>query len=401
VTEHTRTRAALPDLEDPRFLVGDRSAGYRALRDDAPVLALGDTWLLSRHTDVQAVLRTPTGRMQPPGLDAPAWMRPGPALRRLRANMVQTDRPVHDRLRHVVAPLFTAHQVEQWRAEAAREVATDLDDLGSEPFDAVRELAANVPRGVLRSLLGMPDEDWSMLVDIQHDFLMIFSPTPLPPAQQDRLDEVAGFYLDYFDALLGRTTEPTELVRRLLDAEDRGDLSHDEVLSLMHTVLDAGFETTRTSISNLLEFFATTPGLLDRVRRDEALVPTVVEESLRLRPPLHLMPRILAEDHAMSDGTVVPAGAATLCLIGAANLDERVFPDPDRFDPERAAAGRHLAFGGGLHHCLGAPLARLQLHETVRGLAQRFTAVELAGEPARYASLMFPSLSGLPVRLRP
>lgn len=391
----------LPDLEDPAFLVGDRSAGYRALRETAPVLALGDTWLLSRHADVQAVLRAPTGRMQPPGQDAPAWMRPGPARRRLRANMVQTDRPVHDRLRRVVAPLFTAHHVEQWRAEAAREVAVDLDDLGSEPFDAVRELAANVPRGVLRTLLGMPDEDWSMLVDIQHDFLMIFSPTPLPPDRQDRLDEVAGFYLDYFDALLGRTTAPTDLVRRLLDAEARSELSHDEVLSIMHTVLDAGFETTRTSISNVLEHFATTPGLFDRVRHDDGLVPAVVEESLRLRAPLHLMPRILAEGREMSDGTVVPADAATLCLIGAANLDERVFPEPDRLDPGRAAAGRHLSFGGGLHHCLGAPLARLQLHETVRGLAQRFSAVELAGEPTRYPSLMFPSLSSLPLVLRP
>ncbi|GAA4836730.1 cytochrome P450 [Actinomycetospora corticicola] len=391
--------ATLPDLEDPEFLVGDRSAGYRALRDDAPVLALGDTWLVSRHADVQAVLRTPTGRMQPPGQDAPAWMRPGPALRRLRANMVQTDRPVHDRLRHVVAPLFTAHHVEAWRAAASDEVAADLDGIGAEPLDAVRELAANVPRGVLRTLLGMPDEDWSMLVDIQHDFLMIFSPFPLPPEQQDRLDEVAGFFLDYFDALLGRTAEPTDLVRRLLDAEGRGDLSHDEVLSIMHTVLDAGFETTRTSISNLLEFFATAPGLFDRLRRDETLIPTTVEESLRLRAPLHTMPRILGEDRTMSDGTVVPAGATTLCLIGAANLDERVFPDPDRLDPQRDEAGRHQSFGGGLHHCLGAPLARLQLHETVHGLVRRFSRVELVGEPTRYASLMFPSLSTLPLRL--
>lgn len=393
------TPALLPDLDDPRFLTGDRSIAYRALRDRAPVIDLDGMWLLSRHADVQAVLRNPSGRMQPAGHDAPGWMRRGPALRRLRANMVQTDRPVHDRLRHVVAPLFTAHRADDWRAAAAREVALELDAVGDDPLDAVHQLAATVPRGVLRLLIGVPDEDWSRLISIQHDFLMIFSPFPLAPAQQDRLDEVAGFYLDYFDELLGRSHEPPALVRRLLEAEARGELSRDEVLSLMHTVLDAGFETTRTSISNLVELFATVPGLFDAVRAEESLIPAVVEESLRVRAPLQTMTRILTEDYETSDGTVLSSGATTLCLIGSANLDESVFTDPDRIDPRRDTTGRHQSFGGGLHHCLGAPLARVQLHETVLGLVRRFSRIELTGAAARYPSLMFPSLQTLTVRL--
>lgn len=202
------------------------------------------------------------------------------------------------------------------------------------------------------------------------------------------------------DAFLSCSGAPTDLVRRLLEAEQAGELSRVEVLSLMHTVLDAGFETTRTSISNLVQLFATVPGLMDAVRADESLVPGVVEQTLRVRAPVQAQSRILTEDLTADDGRVVPAGAATLCLIGSANADERVFLDPDRVDPRRANAARHLAFGGGLHHCLGAPLARVQLQEAVTGLVRRYAAIELDGGAVRYPSLIFPSLGALPVRVR-
>jgi cytochrome P450 len=392
----------MPDLEDPAFLTGDRSGAYRALRDEAPVLRIGEpgaeTWLLSRHEDVQVVLRSTSTRMQPDGQDAPGWMPEGPARRRLRGNMVQTDRPIHTRLRGVVGPLFTARQSDRLRAAAAAEVAAELDGLpAGETVDAVA-MAARVPRGVLRLLIGMPDEDWAPLLATQFDFLSIFSPFPLAPEQQARLDEVAQSYLTYFDGLLGRLSEPPELVRRLLAAEEAGDLSHDEVLSVMHTVLDAGFETTRTSITNVIELFATVPGLSDAVRDDPSLIPGMVEETLRLRAPVQMVTRILGEDQAASDGTVVPAGARVLAVIGAANVDDRVFVEPSVADLRRANATRHLSFGGGLHHCLGAPLARVQLQEAVRALVRRFDGVELAGTPGRHPSLIFPALHTLPVR---
>ncbi|TCK21128.1 cytochrome P450 [Pseudonocardia endophytica] len=392
------------DLTDSGFLTGDRHDEYRALRDGGAVLVVGEpdapTRLITRYDDVQAVLRDTSGRMQEAGQDAPPWMEHGPALRRLRANMVQTDRPVHTRLRGVVAPLFTGRRVETLREAAATEVTAELDALTSSggSFDAVTQLAARVPRGVLRLLIGMPDDDWEPILAAQTDFLMIFSPFPLDDARRDRLDEVAQFYFDYFDGLLGRAAEPTELVRRLLDAEQAGELSRDEVLSLLHTVLDAGFETTRTSISNAVELFATVPGLHDRVRADPSLVEGTAEETLRLRAPVQLIPRILTEDRVVSDGTTVPAGAHTLCVLGSANLDERTFDDPGSADPRRANASKHLSFGGGLHHCLGAPLARIQLQETVAGLARRFCRIEPDGPSERYPSLMFPALSTLPVR---
>ncbi|GAA2874505.1 cytochrome P450 [Pseudonocardia halophobica] len=400
----TTAPTTAPDLltafADPDWLAGDRTEVYRTLRDDFPVLQAGPTRIVSRHADAETVLRDPTGRMQVPGTDLPAWFPAGPAARRLRANMVQTDGEVHRRLRGTVAPLFTARRSEELRAAAAAEVAAELDRVlvDGRPFDAVAELAARIPRGVLRLLIGMPDEDWALMLDTQVDFLMIFSPFPLESAQQARLDEVSQFYFDYFDGFLGRTTRPTPLVERLLTAESEGRLSRDEVLSLMHTVLDAGFETTRTSLSNLVEYLAARPELLEVARRAPTTRLGIREELLRLRAPVQVANRIPAEDVVTSDGSVLPAGEQVLVVVGAANTDERAFRDPYRMDPDRPNASRHLAFGMGLHHCLGAPLARIQLAETLAGLADRVSAIDLDGKAERHPSLIFPSLTSLPVR---
>ena len=163
----------------------------------------------------------------------------------------------------------------------------------------------------------------------------------------------------------------------------------------MHTVLDAGFETTRTSIANLVEILGQRPDLLDA---DPAPQVGLREEVLRLRAPVQVANRIPAADVVTSDGSVLPAGEQVLIVVGAANTDERAFPDPDRLDPARPNAARHLAFGMGLHRCLGAPLARIQLAEALAGLVDRVGAIHLEPGAARYPSLIFPSLAALPVR---
>jgi cytochrome P450 len=392
------------DFGDPIFLAGDRREIYRRLRDESPAFLVGpagqQTWIVSRYADVQKVLLDPAGRMHPAGIDAPPWMPEGPARVRLRANLVQTDRPVHTRLRGVLGPLFTVRQSAHMRDIAAATVARELDSVAAKSghFDVVQDLAVGVPKGVLGFLIGMPDEDWDLVIQNQTDFLMIFSPFPLTPDQQRRLDEVSQFYLDYFDGLLGRVQTPTKLVASLLKSEEAGDLTHDEVLSVMHTVLDAGFDAVRTSIADAVEVFAKTPAIFDQVRQDHGLVEGLTEELLRSPTPVHFNTRILAQDYEVSDGTVIPAGSRVLALIGAANLDERVFPDPDTVDAGRANAKRHLTFGNGLHRCLGAPLARIQIQETVRGLASRFEGITLDAEPGpRQASLLLPSLTSLHV----
>ncbi len=396
------------DFHDPDFLRGDRTAVYDRLRAEHPVWHMPqdanpqepDTWVVSRHADVEALLRLAGTRVQPAGLDAPAWMAEGPARQRLRANLAQTDAPVHHRMRGVLGPLFIPRRIEALRAVSADSVARALQAVAHRDgaFDVVQEIAQQVPKGVICHMLGIPEADWGKLIAMQHDHLLIFSFSALTVDEAARLDAVVQFYKDYFGVLLDGAGEDTPLVASLRAAQERGELSRTEVLSIMHTVLDAGFETTRTSISNAMELLASVPGLFDQLRNDPALVNNGVEELLRVRTPIHVRHRFLTAPFTASDGTVIPAGAQVLLMLASANRDAGVFDDPHRIDLRRGNASRHQAFGGGLHHCLGAPLARIQLQETLRGLVRSYDSLALADGPGpRYPSLKFPALSSLHV----
>lgn len=395
------------DVNDEAFLRGDRSEVYARLRHESPAHRITtddgqELWLVSRHKDVQAIARLAEGRVQPPGLDAPAWISTGPALQRLRANLAQTDAPIHTRLRSLLGPLFVPRQVEYLREISRHSVQRTISAISDfdVPFDAVRNIATEVPKGVICHLLGIPEEDWDMLTANQHDFLMIFSPLPLDGMQKARLDEVVSFYMEYFDRLLKASARPdrSALVQSLCQAEEDGLLSHLEVLSIMHTVLDAGYETTRTSISNAIELLAVHPDLFAQIKANLQLIPNAVEEILRVRSPIHVRNRYLVDAYEASDGTMIPAGAQILMGLASANQDESVFPEAGKIDFQRANATRHQAFGGGLHHCLGAPIARIQLQETLLELAANFDSLHLPDGPGqRYASLTFPALSSLRV----
>ena len=359
---------------------------------------------MSNYTDVRAILRLPEGRVQPRGTVAPPWLE-GVALDRLRANLVQIDKPDHTRLRNVVGPMFIPRRVEQFREFAADSVARAIANVRARggTADAVQDLGVDIPRGVICRFLGIPEEDWGRLTENQHAFLLIFSPAPLDQDQMGALNGITKFYLDYFENFLASRprVEHSPFVQLLLDAEQAGEISHVETLSLVHTILDAGYETTRTSISNLVELLGQQPELLEQLRADPGLVPAAVEESLRFRTPLHVRERYLVEDFTTSDGTVLPSGTRAIVMVAAANRDPAEFPDPDRLDLRRANASNHVAFGGGMHHCLGAPIARIQLQETLRGILDAFESVELLEPGQRFPDLIFPALTSLPVTLHP
>jgi cytochrome P450 len=299
-----------------------------------------------------------------------------------------------------VGPLFIPRRVAQFR-----EIATDSVDRAlshvpdGETIDAVQHVAADIPKGVICSFLGIPEGDWRKLTQDQHDFLMIFSPVPLDDSQKTRLDAITSYYLDYFDTFL--RSRPADAhspyVRLLLEAEARGDLSHTEVLSMIHTVLDAGYETTRTSISNMIEIFATRPDVFAALRADPELIGSATEELLRFRTPLHVRERYLTQPFTTSDGAELPAGAHVILMLAAANRDDETFDQPDTIDLGRTNANLHQAFGGGVHHCLGAPIARIQIQETLKGLIERFDSIELVEQGSRFPDLIFPALTTLPV----
>lgn len=393
------------DFNDVQFLTGDRTQAYAALRaQGAGILVPGEasppTWIVPRYVDVQALSRVTSARLNPLGTDAPPWIQGGATLDRLRGNLAQTDGTLHARLRSAVAGFFMPRKIEQLRAISAHSVARALQSIAgfSEEFDMVRHLAAQVPKGVICHLLNIPEADWERLIEVQHDYLLLFSTVPLTPEQSLRLEEVIRFYLDYFEGILQRTEVDgrSSFVQMLLAAEQRGEISRTETLCLMHTVLDAGFETTRTTISNTVELLALNPFLLEQLRAAPEGIDNAVEEILRVRTPVHARQRILVEPYTLSDGTEIPAGHQVLLMLQAADLDDEMFPEALRIDLRRANAVRHLAFGGGLHHCLGAPMARIQLQETLKGLAQNYTSVALSrGKGPRFPSLIFPGLAEL------
>lgn len=399
--------AGLPDLTDETFLSGDRTQEYLELRAMGAAVPLPTadgvpTWLVSHHADVAALNRLPETRLQPAGAVAPEWLDEGPALQRLKANLSQIDAPAHTRLRKVVGPMFIPRRVEQFRELATDSVRRAIERLlaRTDVVDAVQDLAVDVPKGVICSFLGIPEEDWGVLTKDQHNFLLIFSPMPIDGAQKSALDQITQFYLDYFDEFVrSRSLEQhSPFVRLVLEAERAGEISHVEALSLLHTVLDAGYETTRTSISNAVQLLGQHPHILGALREEPGLVNNIVEEFLRYRTPVHVRVRFLTDNYVASDGTVLAAGSKVILMLAAANRDGAVFGNGDELDILRENAGSHQAFGGGLHHCLGAPIARIQLQETLLGLADAFSHIELCDGSHRYPDLMFPALMTLPVR---
>lgn len=392
------------DLANPAFLVGDRTDAYQLLRErgTVPWPHQDMTWVVSRHSDVRDIARAVTTRVQPAGTVAPPWLNTGPGHDRLRANLVQVDEPEHSRLRNVVGPLFIPRRIEQFREFAAESVNAALSRVvDGQQFDAVAQIAVDIPKGVICRFLGIPEHDWGRLTENQHDFLMIFSPVPLTDEQKTALDSVTMFYLDYFENFLaGRpAAEHSPYVRLLLEAEARGELTRIEVLSLIHTVLDAGYETTRTSISNIIEILASHPEIFEQLKATPELAGSATEELLRFRTPLHVRERYLVDSFTASDGTVIPAGAHVILMLAAANRDETTFANPDSIDLDRDNASHHVAFGGGLHHCLGAPIARIQIQETLRGLITGFDRIDPAEPGTRFPDLIFPALTALPVSM--
>jgi cytochrome P450 len=191
--------------------------------------------------------------------------------------------------------------------------------------------------------------------------------------------------LEEFNAYVGeqleaRRAHPSDdLLSALLDAEEEGErLTHDELVAMVVQLLFAGHETTRNLIGNLVYRLLEDPTRLARVRDDRSLVPTAVEESLRYDPPIFFTSRIARDDMELAD-IPVTAGQLVVVLLTAANFDPEQWSEPFTFDIARADAHRHLSFGWGIHHCLGANLARLEGRVAIDTLLDRFRAIELDG----------------------
>ncbi|HZM80417.1 MAG TPA: cytochrome P450 [Candidatus Limnocylindrales bacterium] len=361
----------------------DAEPEYAKLRRDDPVprvrlLAGGEAYLASRYEDVRRVLSDPVFSRAATSDPGVAVLRP---TRRDPYLMVSLDAPEHTRIRRLVARAFTTRSVEQLRPRV-EQIVTDLIDAMEtrpRPVDFVAAFAQPLPALVISDMVGAPPADVHMLrrwMDIT------LSVTAHTPEEMKAAGEEVFAYLG--ELIATKRAQPAEdLLTRMIQARDEEDkLSEPELLTNTYLLLTAGYETTASLLASSLLTLEQHPDQLAAMRADPGAIPGAVEEMLRyIRIAKGVLERVATQEVELS-GVKVPAGSSVIALHYSANRDEALMPDPDRFDIARQTV-QHLAFGGGIHHCLGASLARLELCVAFEGLLRRLPGLRPAVSPSQ------------------
>ncbi len=381
---------------------------YAAIREEARAFrsALGFV-VVGRYDDCQWVLRDPRfgkGEMGPVweeyGLTQGEWSARFGAMEARTTSMLGLDPPDHTRLRRLVAKAFTPKTVENLRPDIVR-LTDELLDKFDGVVDVIPELALQLPMSVIGEMLGIPEEDRAVLQpEVRTTARMLEFNVSLE--ERDAASAASKIIIDHLETLIEqRRAEPTDdLLSELVHVEEHGDqLSHDELITTVMLIFGAGFETTTNLIGNGLLALLDHPDELRRLRGDPALMKTAVEELLRWDSPVQVDGRTAYEALEI-DGVEVAAGENFVTLIGAANRDPRAFDDPDHFDVGRVGQAP-MSFGGGIHFCLGAALARAEGQIVFDRLLDRFPVIEPAWGSARPSyrdTLVLRGLESLPVR---
>ena len=387
---------------DPEFLA-DPYPTYHRLRAEDPVhqSPLG-FWVLTRYDDVSAVLRDPRFIKEP--LAALVAARFGAEVPRgVGLSMLDRDPPDHTRLRGLVSKAFTPRVVDGLRSRIQQivdELITRVQAAGS--MDVIEEFAYPIPVNVICEMLGVPLADherfkgWSL--DIARGLDSIWLP---PDSEVPRRSAASRHAInDYFRGLIAqrRASPRGDLLSALIAAEEAGDkLNEEELLATCILLLIAGHETTVNLIGNGVLALLRNPGELERLRATPGLITNAVEELLRYDGPVQRTARV-ASAPATIGGRTIAKGEMVMPFIGAADRDPAQFPDPDRLDLTRAD-NRHIAFGWGIHFCLGAPLARVEGQIAIDALVRRLPRLELmTDEPEYRQSLTLRGLKTLPIK---
>ena len=352
-------------------------------------------WRLTRYEDVVRLLReVPTGVRLADG-SLPGRV----ATPRAADFMLQRDAPDHTRLRKLVSKAFTPRAIESWRPRAQTIVDGLLDRvLDRGEMDVIADLALPVPATLICEMLGVPIEDrdrftvWT--ADATHGLASEIS----PPDVRERAWAASEALADDFQALIvKRRARPSDdLLTGLIRAEEAGDrLSTQELLSQCIGLLIAGFETTIGLIGNGIAALIRSPTELEKLRQRPELISGAVEECLRYDGPIVLTVRVLRDDTRFGRRTI-PKDAQVWAMLAAANRDPARFPDPDRLDIERDP-NPHVAFGGGLHLCLGAHLARLEAQVAISTLVRRLEGLRLESEKIEWGRSLFRVPGRLPI----
>jgi cytochrome P450 len=373
-------------------------ARLRAERPVSAVVMPGGTpaWLVTGYAEARAALADPRLRKTPQGWEP----QPNSLFAALDGHMLNSDPPNHERLRRLVTKAFTARRVQQLRGRVSSITAALLDDLPTQrEVDLLAEFAFLLPVTVICELLGVPSADRD---DFRAWTATLVSNTPAPEAFQAD----AAAMVHFFRALLAdkRRQPADDLLSALISARDDGDrLSENELLSMAFLLLVAGHETTVNLIGGGMLALLLSPGELDRLRADHSLLGGAVEELLRYVNPVNHATFRFPREPIEIGGVHIDANQEVVIALSAANRDPAHFAEPDRLDIGRDTSG-HLAFGHGIHYCLGATLARLEAEIAFGALIERFGSMRLAvpAESLRWRpSTLIHGLEALPVRLFP
>ncbi|MDQ3498963.1 MAG: cytochrome P450, partial [Actinomycetota bacterium] len=381
-----------PDLASPAFKANPYPF-YARLRAEAPVwrATLRDrrtAWLVTRYEDVARVLKDDAfakdklNAMDPEQRAKTPWV-PG-FLEPLERNMLDLDDPDHVRLRALVSKAFTPRLIERLRGRIEALCEELLDPIQRvrgrrNGTDLVAGYALPLPATVIAELLGVPAEDHAKFHRWSNRLVSVSSGRDMLRALP-----AAWAFVRYLRKLveLRRADPEDDLITALIRAEEAGDkLSEDELLAMAFLLLVAGHETTVNLIASGTLALLEHPEQTEKLRRDPSLVKPAVEELLRYTSPVEMATERYAREDEEIGGTTIPRGGLVLAVLGSANRDERHFEDPDALDLARDP-NRHLAFGrGGVHHCLGAPLARMEGQIALNALLRRFPGARLAIAP--------------------
>ena len=398
------------DPRDPQFF-GDPYPAYDAIRAAAPVFFWEDYgfWCFAAHAEVAALLRDRRFGRQILHLmsrESLGWPEPPEHLDPFNAverhSLLEREPPEHTRLRGLVNRAFLSRQVERLAPRIA-ELANRLIDAFAPRGEAelISEFATTIPVAVIAELIGVPADTAPQLLEWSHRMVAMYQ-FGVTRAVEDAAAAAASEFSAFLRAAIAeRRAEPRDdLISRLIAAEaDGARLNADEMVSTCVLLLNAGHEATVHGIGNgvkaLLESGIDPGAACADARATEA----TVEELLRFDAPLHLFTRYALEDVEIA-GVRLRQGERIGLLLGAANRDPGVFLDPSRFDPARTP-NPHVAFGAGIHFCVGAPLARLELRVALPILVRRLPDLRLAEAPRYRDAYHFHGLDGLRVAWRP
>ena len=344
---------------------------YRRLRDEAPAYHNPDLgfWALSRHADVLEALHDYETYCSRYGITLEA--------RSPLPMMITMDPPDHTKMRRLISRAFTPRRIAELEPHIRSLSTRYLDAMVAQgDCDLIGEYAGKLPMDVISRMLGVPDEDQDMLRHWTDLMLIREEDVPdIPPEGEEAGTHIFEYFLE--DVRRKREHPGDDLTSSLLELEvDDVKLNDVEIVAFCFLLIIAGNETTTKLLGNALYWLTRFPDEKAKIVTDPGLIPDAVEEILRYEGSTQLMARTLTRDVEMH-GERMEGGTRVLLLLGSANRDERVWDDPDRFDITRDKSTQHLSFGHGIHVCLGAPLARLEMRISLEEIHRRIPDYEV------------------------